>query len=65
MEWVKPKSKAFEELFEEPLFSLSLDILKERGGEPNPNLLRNFYQLMFGYFSSKGGGGLSQIQAFY
>ena len=29
---VKPKYKAFEVLFEKPFFSLSLDIVKERGG---------------------------------
>ena len=29
---VKPKYKAFEVLFEKPFFSLSFDIVKERGG---------------------------------
>ena len=29
---VKPESKASKELFEEPFFSLSLDIFKEEGG---------------------------------
>ena len=59
---VKPESKAFEELLKESFFSLSLDIFKERGeGEPHPNLMKNFFQLKFGHFPSKGGG-LTQIQ---
>ena len=58
---VQPESKPFEELFNKPFFSLSLDIFKEKGGgevkskpyeEPFqlkflhcPNFLRNFCPL--------------------
>ena len=53
---VKPESKAFEELFEEPLFSLSLDILKERGGgaksKPVEELLSAYVWI---FFKQRGG----------
>ena len=40
-ETVKPEYKAFKKLLEDPFFSLSLDIFKERGGKKNPNLMKN------------------------
>ena len=43
----------------EPFISLSLKIFKERGNL-NPNVMRNFFQLNFGNFPRKEGGGPDQ-----
>ena len=52
----QPESKAFEEVFKEPFFSLSLEIFKTRGGEVKSKPYEELFQLKFGHFPRKGGG---------
>ena len=59
-----PNPKLLKELFKEPFFSLSLDIFRERAGEVKSKPYEEPFQLKFGYFSRKGGGGPDQIPNF-
>ena len=54
---VQTQIQSFKGTFGRTFFKLELGYFFLSGGEPNPNLVRNFFQLKFGQFLRKGGRG--------